>query len=89
MSDRFIGFRYELHPTAIEGDDLKAAIRGEAMLQWLSHNTFLSFTNFMSSKPMNLKTRQMTCSASDGLKTVPSTKQLSVRFDAKNPQDTK
>lgn len=30
MTDRFIGFRYELHPTAIEGDDLKAALRGEA-----------------------------------------------------------
>ena len=32
MTDRFIGFRYELFPATIHGNDLKAAIRGEGTL---------------------------------------------------------
>jgi hypothetical protein len=39
MTDRFIGYRYELVPAATHGEDIKAAIRGEA--------TFLSYTSFL------------------------------------------
>jgi hypothetical protein len=30
VADRFIGFRYELIPAEINGNDVKVAIRGEA-----------------------------------------------------------
>ena len=77
MSDRFVGFRYELTPTVSHDEDIKAVIRGEMKLVRLYASLLLfdfgtmatpSLIVLLDSFFISTKIRPIIYTASNGLK---------------------